>query len=150
MRSLKLIATVAAIVLLPAVANAQTTITACYVPKSGSVYRIKVDGSPGKCAQNHVEFSWETGVQQAYGPVSQIEASSTIAAGAVGGAFAECPDGTIAISGGFLFVNAPDLNVQVQSSSRTVLNPGWFASAKNLGPDPIEIETHAYCIAYNP
>lgn len=150
MRSLKLIAAVAALAVLPSVARAQTTITACYVPKSGSVYRIKVDGAPAKCAQNHVEFSWETGAEQLYGYVTQVEESVTIAAGAVGGATAACPEGSIAIAGGFLFAGDPSaLNVQVLSSIRLNLTPGWFGSARNLGADPVEFEVHAQCIVYN-
>ena len=50
----------AVMMVLPRAAHAQTTLTACYVPKSGTVYRIKVEGAPSKCSQNHVEFTWST------------------------------------------------------------------------------------------
>ena len=62
MKSIRTVALLATLVLMPAAAHAQTAqntiLTACYVPKSGSVYRIKAEGTPTKCGTNHVEFSW--------------------------------------------------------------------------------------------
>ena len=58
MRCLKIAAALALLALIPGAAQAQSTLTACYVPKSGTVYRIQAPGSPTKCSQNHVEFSW--------------------------------------------------------------------------------------------
>jgi hypothetical protein len=48
----------------PAGARAQTadTIRACYVPASGTIYRVKAPGVASGClAPAHVEFSWTTG-----------------------------------------------------------------------------------------
>lgn len=152
MRSIKLFAAFAALALLPAAAHAQTTLTACYVPKSGTVYRIKVEGAPGKCAQNHVEFSWETGAgaQALYGEITTIEQPFVINPGTIGGGFAACPAGYLGISGGFVTSTAPNLNVQVLSSIRGIVTPGWGVLAQNLGADPVDFEVHATCIAYNP
>ena len=56
-RSLAALAALAVVAIaVPASASAQE-LTACYVPKSGTVYRIKVEGTPTKCSQNHVQFS---------------------------------------------------------------------------------------------
>ena len=71
----RIAAALAFVALVPSVAQAQT-LTACYVQKSGTVYRIKVDGSPAKCAQNHVEFSWnaagQVGPQGPQGPQGDV------------------------------------------------------------------------------
>ena len=52
----------------PGAAHAQTVnevITSCYVPASGSVYRIKTPGGPTTCqSPKHVEFTWNSqGIQ---------------------------------------------------------------------------------------
>lgn len=46
--------------LAPSFAAAQTpTLRACYVPGSGTVYRIGAEGTPAAChSPKHVEFSW--------------------------------------------------------------------------------------------
>lgn len=51
-------------------AGAQT-LSACYVPKSGTVYMINQTGTPTAClSKTHVEFSWSTtGAQGPQGPV---------------------------------------------------------------------------------
>ena len=39
--------------------EASPVIFACYVPKSGTVYRIKTPSTPAACLSgNHIEFSW--------------------------------------------------------------------------------------------
>lgn len=43
----------------PAGAAAQTTINGCYVPASGTVYRVGAPGTPSACvAASHVAFAW--------------------------------------------------------------------------------------------
>lgn len=61
--------------LVPSVLSAQSsdTYTACYVPRSGTVYRIKAPNTPSDCTkQDHIEFSWTEagmpGPQGAQGP----------------------------------------------------------------------------------
>lgn len=51
----------AATLLRPTAAAAQgSTLHACYVPRSGTVYRIKTGNTPPACTKpTHVEFSWE-------------------------------------------------------------------------------------------
>ena len=49
-------------------ASAQATLSGCYVPNSGTVYRIKAAGLPTAChSKNHVEFTWS--LQGPPGPV---------------------------------------------------------------------------------
>ncbi|HEU5050936.1 MAG TPA: hypothetical protein VFU00_11460 [Gemmatimonadales bacterium] len=152
MRSLTLIAAVAALAVLPSVASAQTTITACYVPKSGSVYRIKVDGAPAKCAQNHVEFSWETGVQQMYGYVTTVDETITVQPGTLQAGAAYCGEGYLAISGGYMVMDQSDTgpNLQILTDTRLIANPGWVVSARNLGSEAAEIRIDVQCIQFNP
>jgi hypothetical protein len=49
---------------------APTVLYGCYVPGSGTVYRIKSAGAPSQCASTrHVEFTWnEEGAQGPQGP----------------------------------------------------------------------------------
>jgi len=45
----------------PRFVSAQTLIEACYVPASGTVYRIKVANAPSACLTGHLAFSWTSG-----------------------------------------------------------------------------------------
>jgi hypothetical protein len=50
-------------------AAADDTIRACYVPASGTIYRIGVAGGPTACRGNHVEMKWTvSGSAGAQGP----------------------------------------------------------------------------------
>ncbi|HEX8851794.1 MAG TPA: hypothetical protein VF761_19860 [Gemmatimonadaceae bacterium] len=61
-------------VALPAGARAQTapepeTIRACYVPASGTIYRIGTEGGPSACRGGHIEMKWNiAGPAGAQGP----------------------------------------------------------------------------------
>lgn len=124
MNPIRIAAALALVALLPAAlpttAEAQT-LAACYIPKSGTVYRIQTPGAPTKCSQNHVQFTWsvqgETGAQGAEGPagpegpqgpageVTVVRAERHTAA--IGPGFGssptlECPtEGDIAVGGGW-------------------------------------------------
>ena len=115
----------AALGLVPsAVAQAQTQATstasitdgviyACYVPKTGTVYRINVSGSPIKCATNHVLFSWNIsgpeGPQGPEGPAGSSAFSSAVLrtgsvdvlAGEVKGLTVKCEADEIVVNGGY-------------------------------------------------
>ena len=78
----------------PAAANAQQaaaddTIRACYVPASGTIYRIGVAGGPTACHANHIEMKWN--VAGPAGP--QGEAGPAGAKGDTGPAGAQGPAG---------------------------------------------------------
>lgn len=76
-------------------AGAQTIYTACYVPSSGTIYRIKEPGLRQQCGSTdrkgntepHVEFSWASGVQQSTasapsgGGAKQIDHGSLVGLG---------------------------------------------------------------------
>jgi hypothetical protein len=68
---------------------APKVIVACYVPNTGTVYRIKEPNTPTACQARHVEFSWnEQGVQGPAGSTGaqgpQGEAGATGPAGPTG------------------------------------------------------------------
>ena len=111
--------------------NGETTLYACYVPKSGTVYRIKVEGTPTKCAQNHVEFSWTTG-----GTTSlQVFQHGWMSIGLLGGETAEreiaCPAGSTPVSGGF----DADPAIVIERSVIYSLDPTkWAFRARNTAP----------------
>lgn len=132
--------------LIPIAAEAQTTITACYVPKTGSVYRIKAPDSPQNCKSGHVEFSWKA-PQVTYGTISAVTANFTIQPGTQGGGTAECPAGSVAISGGYIpaTVAGFSANFQIRMNANHPQVPGWRVSGHNFGTTPVEIAVQAYC-----
>ena len=106
----------------PAVAQTgTTTLYGCYVPNSGTVYRIRGPGLPDDCrGASHVEFSWSaqgpqgpagppgpqgaTGPQGPAGGLAGLEVTSTTApvpARSTRAIDAVCEVGKVAISGGF-------------------------------------------------
>lgn len=54
----------------PDSASAQTvTLEACYVPGSGTVYRINAEGAPDDCrSHRHVRFTWSTSIPTGFCP----------------------------------------------------------------------------------
>ena len=52
----------------PAAAQSSDTIYACYVPTTGSVYRIKTPDTRPDCVGNGVEFNWLSRLQLGEGP----------------------------------------------------------------------------------
>src|SRR5690242_806111 len=102
------------VVFAPALALAQApapsdTVYACYVPATGTVYRIKVTGLPNACVANtHIEFSWLTasgvaavsGATGATGVTGAIGATgATGAAGVTGATGATGPSGATGATG---------------------------------------------------
>ena len=136
-RSLTMLAALALVAIAPNAASAQqtlngaTTLYACYVPKSGTVYRIKVEGTPTKCAQNHVEFSWTTG-----GTTSlQVFEHGRMSIGLLGGETVEreiaCPAGSKPVSGGF----DADPAIVIERSIVYGLDPTkWAFRVRNTAP----------------
>ncbi|MFL5383998.1 MAG: tail fiber domain-containing protein [Longimicrobiaceae bacterium] len=89
----------------PAAAQTSTVIYACYVPATGTVYRIKATGLDDSCkSQQHVQFSWnETGPQGPAGPAGptgpQGPAGPTGATGPQGPAGPQGPQGETGATG---------------------------------------------------
>lgn len=101
MNRIRIAAALAALALIPAAAQAQATITACYVPNSGSVYRIKAAGAPSTCKQNHVEFSWETDVTVGYAARDGVPFTQQVWPNSSQSYFAHCAEGEVPVGGGF-------------------------------------------------
>jgi hypothetical protein len=146
MSRIRLLTLLAALALFPAAAHAQgtTTITACYVPKTGSVYRIKTADTPAACKTNHVEFSWKAPAV-VYGAISTVTAFFTAQPGELGVGGADCPAGSVAISGGFISMDPYNGNFQVRSSVNHPQTPGWRVNGFNYGATPVQIAVQAYC-----
>ena len=124
--SLVLIAVVAAPLFLPAMRalaqSGSTTLYGCYVPNSGTVYRIKGPKLPDSCrAPTHVEFSWNiqgpagpagpAGPQGPQGPIGpqgpagvsgwvRVRRVFTVDVGQKGGVHVACPTGKKLLGGG--------------------------------------------------
>ena len=83
----------------PAVAQTTSLLHACYVPKSGTVYRIKTANAPAECIKaDHVEFSWnEQGIQGPVGPEGPAGPSGP--SGPAGEAGPVGPQGPSGVSG---------------------------------------------------
>ncbi len=70
-----------------ATASAQTVFYACYVPASGTVYRIKAANTPQNCLQpTHVAFNWTDGAS-ALASLQDAVKMTDVAAGDVTGVF---------------------------------------------------------------
>jgi hypothetical protein len=145
MTRIRIAALLAAIALIPAAAEAQTTITACYVPKTGSVYRIEATGAPVACKNGHVEFSWTTPAVS-YGPITTVSASLTLAPYAEGSKAVDCPAGSVALSGGYLNGGLILPSLTVMMNGRNPQTGGWFVYAKNLSDaHSATLTVQAYC-----
>ena len=112
-------------------AQSPTVLYGCYVPASGTVYRIKADGLPSDCkSKNHVQFTWSLqgppGPQGAVGPAGPqgvpgpsgplsgrvlVTASGSAAPNAVASAIATCPAGKKLLGGGFRGLTGPTTTV---------------------------------------
>jgi len=133
--------------------SAQGTLTGCYVPTSGTVYRIKAAGLPDACrSKNHIEFTWSlqgpqgpagpagpTGPQGPTGPAGGLARSAMQVAvktlnapvNQVLSAFVDCPAGTVATGGG---ATTPNVQVRLVNSAPRVTNgvpTGWEAAMHN-------------------
>ncbi|MBL0937591.1 MAG: tail fiber domain-containing protein [Gemmatimonadaceae bacterium] len=76
-------------------AEAQTVIHACYVPASGTVYRIKATSTPQNCLQpTHVAFSWTDGAE-AVAALQNAVKNTDNAAGDVTGVFSNLTVGKL-------------------------------------------------------
>jgi hypothetical protein len=125
-------------------ADAQSVLYGCYVPSSGTVYRIKGLGLPDACrSQQHVQFTWslqgpagpqgQTGPQGAQGPQGPagglsghqvVTSTINVAPGSVLlGHAADCPAGKLVTGGGYF-----------TESSRTGVV--WTIATSRPGQDP--------------
>ena len=74
-RTLAILHALVVATLMPSLARGQTpkVYFACYVPGSGTVYRIKEPNTPEKCAApSHTEFSWTDGTGADHGALTGL------------------------------------------------------------------------------
>jgi hypothetical protein len=129
-------------------------IHACYIPSSGTVYRIKEPNTPAACQNRHIEFSWnEQGIQGVQGPAGptgptgpQGEAGATGPAGPTGAQGLAGPPGPQGVQGspGPVGPAGPaglsglqlvlwDVSVDGRSTSQTAFNKAVFTRSCPAG-----------------
>ena len=121
-----------------------TTYHACYVPGSGTVYRIKAANTPAACNKGtHVEFQW-TDFVRAIDPVMATK-TVTVPPGLTAGVSVDCPIGSIAYTGGF---GVSSVALKVIASRPTLLEDmrRWVVLAFNESGSPQELTTFARCV----
>lgn len=147
-------------------------ITACYDPRSGSVYRIREAGLSDNCKRNDVEFAWNaegpTGPQGPAGPPGADGAPGPAGPpgpGAVTGretviqnfdlpghdlrsVLVWCPVGKVAVSGGF---QVPPAVQVVASMPGTGSGPSidvrqWYVHVRNTTADIQPVVAYAICV----
>jgi hypothetical protein len=135
-----------------AVESSTQLLYACYIPASGTVYRIRSGGLRESCSsQDHVEFSWNAegppgpegsqgpegpqGAQGPEGPAGQdgvsgrqvvVGAQHSLPAGVTGTESVACSSGTLPLGGGFQTSNP---SVSVFRSWPTA--GGWAITGSN-------------------
>lgn len=145
---------------------------ACYVPNSGTTYRIKEVDLKETCANNHVMFSWtdggtpgpqgpkgDPGPQGVPGPkgdpgvsgftqVQLVDGSTvTVDVGDVGTADAFCPAGWTATGGGYFVVSYSGLVPPVMITNTGGGN-AWTAALTNAVPGaqgPVKFHARVIC-----
>ena len=129
--------------LVPATAHAQSTITACYVPKTGSVYRIKAEGAPDACKSNHVEFSWQSGGMTF---TKRFAAAVVVVPNSYGQSFAGCEADETVTGGGYsAFPNLP-VAVAVNAPTFGGAHPNaWFIDMRNLSASDVSMTAYVIC-----
>ncbi len=121
-----------------------TTYYACYVPGSGTVYRIKAANAPAACSKRtHIEFQW-TDFVRAIDPVIATK-TVTVPPGLTGGVSVDCPIGSIAYTGGF---GLSSVALKVTASRPTLLDDmrRWVVLAYNESGTPQELTAFARCV----
>lgn len=144
MNRIRVAAALAALALLPAALQAQATLTGCYVPKTGTVYRIKVEGTPTKCSPNHVEFSWESGGSGGGTTFTKrLSDPIVVTPGGFEQRLVSCEAGETVVGGGFH--NEPNLPASVAASKPMDVGEAWFVDVRNTGSQNFTLYGHAIC-----
>lgn len=139
--------------------SGSTTLYGCYVPYSGTVYRIKAPKLPDSCrAPTHVEFSWNiqgppgpagaAGPQGPVGPIGpqgpagvsgwvRVTRVFTVDPGQKGGARVTCPSGKKLLGGG-----ATPGNVLLSGPTS---DAEWVVLVQNPNGAPTEYSAEILC-----
>lgn len=134
----------------PSPVDPSTTFYACYVPNSGTVYRIKAANTPAACTRpTHVEFSWNAATAPGFSQVFVVISDEVwVPANSFGAAIATCPEGTTLLNGGYaLSVDATSVPVVQASLPHPYNSNAWLVNVGNLQPDAktIQVFAHATC-----
>ena len=151
----------AVIAILPSTGHAQT-IQACYVAKTGTVYRINVSDTPPNCGKN-TSFHWNvtgpagqtgpTGPQGPAGPEGSYSIHSTeyeLSGSGFGGG-TNCAEGSVATGGGYLLHEPSDLGIRVSASKPYVvlgntLPTGWTVLTDNPNGAQYKLTIYVMCV----
>ena len=135
----------------PAAVRAQSTTPkvfyACYVPSSGTTYRIKEVDLKQECTKSsHVQFSWTDGNRSAVsqfftvtsdtqnmGPKSQLFFAQT------------CPVGSQLVGGGHRITSFSSPIPLVSRSSPDDTGPGWAVNVINPSDGTVSFTVWARC-----
>jgi hypothetical protein len=125
----------------------EKTFYACYVPGSGTVYRIKSTNTPAGCKKStHVFFLW-TDFMSALNPVIE-QSSLVLPAGEEGTVIAQCQSGSIMYTGGYALLTDEDVRV-IRNHPHTSPVPNtmnaWVVTAKNASAGPHTVIAYARC-----
>ena len=130
-----------------AAAQADSVITACYVPTSGSVYRIKAANAPSACTKtSHVEFSWRN--EPSLAGYSVHEYLFAASAGATHFIPRGCPVGQVVVSGGAIandILRYKDLVVNASLPYRSGLNTAWHLVVTNTSATKLSVRVTHVC-----
>jgi hypothetical protein len=157
-------------------ARAQSVLYGCYVPNSGTVYRIKGAGLPDECrSPQHVQFTWSlqgpagqqgpagpTGPQGVQGPAGGLSghevvtSSINVAPGPVLlGHAADCPTGKKVVGGGFFAESARTGVLWTIQTSRPGQDPftqvwsRWGVEARHNAATQQTLVVYAVCATAN-
>ena len=151
--------------------GAPTVLYGCYVPTSGTVYRIKADGLPTDCrSKNHVQFTWSLqgppgpqgptgpagpqGVAGPAGPLSGrvlVVAQGSAASNNIGSATASCPAGKKVLGGGFQGLTGNTTNVShnmpkpLSPPATGFSDTEWQVTLYNADPFTLSFTVFAIC-----
>jgi hypothetical protein len=123
----------------PRDAQAQTTTTtpkvffACYVPSSGTTYRIKEVDLKQECSKStHVQFSWTDGTSAITQFFTVVEDIHTLGPGTQELVTQACPAGSQVVGGGHRFIlkGLPDFPFVTRSTPSDDGN-GWSVLVAN-------------------
>jgi len=113
---------------------------ACYVPSSGTTYRIKEADLRQECSKStHVPFSWTDGTSK---PVfSEIRHSQgpfiEVAPNGEEYAYAPCPEGGYKAIAGSYFIASPSNQVTIRFAAPNGPSTGWVVRAANTDPSAV-------------
>lgn len=137
------------IVVLPATATAQSTadtLYACYVPGSGTVYRVRAANVPPACVDpSHVAFSWGIGAVA----TETVERVFTVNSdrNMIQDLPVLCPAGTRLIMGGYRFLEIPEMRIDVQLQTQTIFE--GVERQFTVGPFAVNAHLRAFGVIGN-